>query len=223
VKCDKVKSLLSRFVTCELTRKENQQVKEHLAQCAECKQELETLKSTYQLLSQVKPVVKMAYPSEDFLPQVRRKIRNQTGLIPEQKILPKLIPALSSVAMVLIGIVVFNNIRVNQEAAKQAIAVSAAMYEETTIAGYLDELDALSQELVVSQMLEEIPGSDLTSLENELITSIDEDDLFSSMDETEQEIFINQILTQYQEAKDKINPDWVQLDPVGLNPTFWGG
>jgi hypothetical protein len=218
MKCDKVKSLLSRFVTCELTGKENQQVKEHLAHCAECRQELEMLKTTYQLLSQVKPVVKMAYAADDFLPQVRRKIRNQTDLIPRRKILPKLIPAFSSIAVVVIGIVVFNNIQINQETKKQAIAESDAMYEETTISGYLDDLDTVSQELVVSQMLEEIPSSDLISLENELITSIDEDDLFSSMDETEQEIFMNQILTQYQEAKDKINLDWVQLDPAS-----WGG
>jgi len=215
--CSKFEIKLIGYLNRELSANESKEVEMHIAICESCQKELAELKKFYSLTAQFKPLLNFPHPADEFLSQVRCKIRNLNAPVPKQSILPKLIPIFSTAAMILIVVIVFsvNRSRNNTVAIEQGL--SSLLYDNTTSASLVyDTLDNTTQDLVNNELINGLSLNELQSVESELVSTNEPADLMSEMSENEKEFFINEILNQYQEAQDKINPDWVE-NPGGTN------
>ncbi len=216
--CFKLQDKLSRLLTDDLSAKEKHEVTAHLAQCEQCRRAWQQVKAVSDLLQENQPIVKMPYATEIFLPQLRKKI--QTKPTSATNLWPRLIPALTGSLMVFLVFVIFFAKPIRNVS---KLTGSSDIFEtEHTVNDFLSELDENAQNLIAAQMLDDFADTTLMSLESELYTNLDEDELIASLNEEEQDIFTTQILTQYEEARDEINPEWLPT-PVKSEPTSSGG
>lgn len=221
MKCNKVKSLLSRFLTNELSIQESQQIEDHLNNCFMCQRELEKFKKTFILFSTIKIDWNSSFQSRNFLLELHNKIK-LNNMKPKIH-LTKLIPVFSSLAILLLSTIIYMNERLIKNESSHIYSINEFTDDRITTTEYLKELDTTGQYLIVDSLFKNIYDDDLILVGNILNYIWTEDDWLSNIDKTEKEFFINQIVSEYQEVKKKINLDWIIFDPAELILTSWGG
>ncbi len=221
MKCNKVKSLLSKFLTNDLPIEEYQQLEDHLNNCLKCQRELEKFKKTFILFSPINLDWNSSFQSRNFLLELHNRI--ELDNINSKRHLIKLIPVFTSLIFLLISIVIYIHERINNNDLYQIYPINEFIDDRITITEYLKELDTTFQYFIVDNILKNISNDDLILLDKTLNYNYMEDDWLINMDITDKEFFINQIVLQYQEVKKKINLDWIMFDPTELISTSWGG
>lgn len=221
MKCHQIKDNLSMFLANELNSQEQYEITTHLIHCQKCRDALQQLKVTYNLLTEYQPVFKIPFAMDVFLPQVRQKINSRTSTVLYKNSVSRFIPAFASALIVLIAIILFS--ARHRKVEPEIIILNDMMSIESSESSYLNNLDETTQDIVAQQMFDGIADANLLSLESALIASLDEDELITSLTAQEQEVFMNQILTQYKEALGEINPEWLPTEPVISEPTSLGG
>ncbi|MEO0075195.1 MAG: zf-HC2 domain-containing protein [candidate division WOR-3 bacterium] len=221
MKCNKVKSLLSKFLTNDLPIAEYQQLEDHLNNCLKCQRELEKFKKTFILFSPINLDWNSSFQSRNFLLELHNRI--ELDNIYSKRHLIKLIPVFTSLIFLLISIVIYIHERINNNGLYQIYPINEFIDNRITITEYLKELDTTFQYFIVDNILKNISNDDLILLDKILNYNYTEDDWLINMDITDKEFFINQIVLQYQEVKKKINLDWIMFDPTELISTSWGG
>ncbi len=210
--CDKLKNKLSPYLNQELDEKSKSQIELHLMTCPSCMKELEEMKAMFNLLKQFKPVVQFPYPSEDFLLQVRRKIRNRNQQASSRKLLPRLIPIFATVTaifIIVVGLRYYRTIETKKEAEKQFLSVMSS--EKISTAYIYDNLATEIQDVVTKQIISDIAATDLQTMESEILSDMETDDLINGLTDNEKEAFINELLNQYQETQ-QLNPDGTEIN-----------
>ncbi|MEO0092136.1 MAG: zf-HC2 domain-containing protein [candidate division WOR-3 bacterium] len=195
MKCKSVQEKLIDYLNQELSFRDTQKIAEHLKQCAVCSRELQELKSVLALTQEFQLETCYPYPSEDFLIQVRHKIKN---LQPKPKVLPRLIPVFAS-AMILLVVIIATYI-VNTK--KMPTASEDQLFTELkpdihNVTYLYEHLDTKTQELINDQMIAEVLSDEVKQIDRELIFSAEPIDLFSQLSNDEKEDIVNQLLKKY--------------------------
>ncbi len=196
--CEKIQEKLSGFLNNELSAKDNQHITQHLKECAECQKELAELKSLNNLIEQFKPAVKYPYPSDDFLVQVRRKVRTRYSDLPKPGILPRLIPIFASFAAVLIiviGVTLYQNSENTTQ--NKPRYLSALESENTSTTFIYDNLDSETQDLVTEQIINDTIIDNLSTLDVAITSDADTDALISMLTDDEKEMLVQEMLDKY--------------------------
>jgi len=213
--CKKVIDRLSLFLGNELSEKENQEITLHLEQCQLCQKELSELKATYGLLNQVEPVIKFPHPTDDFLPQVRRKIKSLYAPVPRRRLLPRLMPIFAPTLMVLVIVITGYVNHIQQIRRETDERVFSGLTEEKTSAAFLyDILDTETQNAINEQAITDIPATDLQGIESELYSGTDVDDILSSLTDDEKESIANELLNKYVKVQEN-NDNRANTSPGG--------
>ena len=199
VNCDKIKNQMSIYLNGELSEKEQKEFELHLTDCQSCQAELTQIKSLYNLFAQVKPVNKISLPEDDFLLQVRRKIRNRYTQAPSKKFFPRLIPVFATAALLLIFVIGANKYRTRQIAETEK-AVSG---QKTSIDFVYDNLDSDTKSLVNDAMLDDVSASSVKSLESEIISNSETEELINNFSDNEKDDFIKTLVNKYSQEPNK--------------------
>jgi hypothetical protein len=197
--CKKLQEKLTDYINDELPEKDKQVVMQHLNDCAECRKELAELKSLNNLMIQFKPAVKYPYPSDDFLVQVRRKIRTRYSDMPRPSIIPRLIPVFASFAAVLIIVIGITLYRNSENTIKNEPTYLSALESENTSATFIyDNLDSETQDLVTEQIINDTVIDNLAALDFTITTSANSEDLIAMLTDEEKEMLVQEMLDKYE-------------------------
>ena len=200
--CDKIQQKLSAYIDRELSDKENKAIENHIANCILCQKELEELKSVHRLVGQFKPVIQYPYPSEDFLLQVRRKIRNRYTNLSKPKIFPRLVPIFSAMATVLIIVIGIMMYRSSDNKIKSGQKFFSALNTEQTSATFIyNNLDTEMQDLVTEQVLNDSIFTDLQTLDLTIVSDMETDDLITMLTDNEKELLVQELLDKYEKTQ----------------------
>ncbi|MCX7785475.1 MAG: zf-HC2 domain-containing protein [candidate division WOR-3 bacterium] len=193
--CEKVQAKLIDYLNQELSLKETQKITEHLKQCARCSMELQTLKSIIALVREVRMVKRYPYPAEDFLIQVRRKIKN---LQPKPKAFSRLIPVFASVVILLVVIITTYILNIKKSVTVSEDQLFTEFTQTNLSATHLYEfLDPKAQELINDRLIAEVISDEVKSIDWELIYNAEPTDLFSQLTDDEKEKVINELFKKY--------------------------
>jgi hypothetical protein len=212
MKCAKVQSLLTLYLDNELSEKQKRELELHLTGCKSCQTEFSQVKSMYQLFAQVKPVNKMSFPDDNFLLQVRRKIRNRYAQAPHKKFFPRLVPVFATAALLLLFVIGVNTYRTRQIAETEK-AVSG---ERVSTDFIYDNLDNDTKSLVNDAMLDDISASSAKNLESEIISNTATEELINNFSDNEKEDFIKTLNDKYSQKPTK-SSSYRTISPGGEN------
>lgn len=184
---------MSLYLTDGLSGKERKEFESHLARCRSCQAEFSELKSLHLLLAQVKPVNKMSGTEDEFVMQVRRKIRNRYDKAPAKKLLPRLIPVFATAALLLVFVLGGNIYRT-----RNIIETEKAVGTERVNTDFVyDNLDNDMKTLVNEAMLDNFSTSSVKNLESEIISSSETEELINNFSDKEKEDFIKTLINNY--------------------------
>jgi len=214
MKCSKIKDLLPEYLKQELSIKDVKQVEMHVQSCISCQADLIELRAMENLLSNVQPKVFLPVSEDDFILQVRRKIRTQNIKSPRQSILPRLIPIFSAAAMVLIIAIVYHSHSTNNMIEQKYL--SSVRSEPINASYALENLDTTAQNQVSEMIVKEMAPDSLEYIELEVASNISTDELISSMSDNEKESFMQELINQYQENINS-NTEGAETSPGGDN------
>jgi hypothetical protein len=172
------------------------------------------LRAMENLLNNVQPKVFLPVSEDDYVVQVRRKIRTQNVKFPRRSILPRLIPIFSAAAMVLIIIIVYHS-----HATKNMIEqkyLSSVRIEPINASYALENLDTTAQNKVSEMVIQDMAPDSLEFVEIEVASNISTDELISSLSDNEKESFMQELINQYQENINS-NTEGAETSPGGDN------
>jgi hypothetical protein len=214
MKCSKIKDLLPEYLKQELSTKDMKQVEKHILACKSCQTDLNELRVIDNLLNNVQPKVLLPVSEDDFVVQVRRKIRTQNAKLPRRSILPRLIPIFSAAAMVFILVIVYHS-----HSTKSVIDqkyLSSVKSEPINATYAFDNLDTTTQNQVSDMIVKEMAPDSLEYIELEVASNISTDELISSLSDNEKESFMQELINQYQENINS-NTKGAETSPGGDN------
>lgn len=197
MKCKKIRKQLIAYLNTKLSSKAMEQIANHLKHCPACNKELNDWKAFWQLLNNFQPVNKLPYAEEDFLTQVRRKIRTQPGQ-PRRNILLRLLPAFAS-AIILLAIITILRLNLIKPYSVSDEFLFSSLNQEDLNGNYLyGSLDQKTQELINEQLIAKVLPDEAESLAQELLLTTEPIDLFSQLSDFEKENVVNELLKKYQ-------------------------
>lgn len=101
MRCEKVKEKLSAFIDNELDREKTSEIKQHLAECSGCNQELKLLTQAWDALEGWERIESSDNFEARFWQRVRERELGQSLF---QRLLTKLIPVPTTVIILIIGL-----------------------------------------------------------------------------------------------------------------------
>lgn len=214
MKCSKIKDLLPEYLKQELSTKDMKQVEIHIQSCISCQTDLNELRAMDNLLNNVQPKVTLPVSEDDFVVQVRRKIRTQNIKSPRRSILPRLIPIFSAAAMVLIIAVIYHSHSTTSMIEQKYL--SSVRSEPINASYALENLDTTAQNQVSEMIVKEMAPDSLEFVEMEIASNISTDELISSLSDNEKDLFIDELINQYQENINS-NTEGAETSPGGDN------
>ncbi len=197
MKCLKIKDLLPEYLKQELSIKDMKRIEIHIQSCKSCQTDLNELKALNEVFSDVQPAVKFPVSEDDFMLQVRRKIRTQNVKSPRRSILPRLIPIFSAAAMVFIIAIVYH--AHSTKSINEQKYLSSVKSEPINATYAFDNLDTTTQYQVSEMIINEIAPDSLENVELEAASNVSTDELISSLSDKEKETFMQELINQYQE------------------------
>ena len=214
MKCSKIKDLLPEYLKQELSIEERNQVELHIQSCQSCQNDLNELRAMDNLLNEVQPINGIPVSEDDFVLQVRRKIRNQNVKVSRRSILPKLIPIFSAAAMILIVVIVYHT-HTTKNTIEQTY-LSSVRSEPINASYALENLDTTAQNQVSDMIVQEMAPDSMEFVEIEVASNISTDELISSMSDNEKQTFMNELINQYEENIIN-NNEGLETSPGGNN------
>ncbi len=154
MRCNKAEHLLSLFLDDQLSKRKASKVKAHLEACSVCSKELNYLKESWDLLKEYKSIS----PSPDFKAKFWQRVSQEEAVVERKpvfvfpKLLPRLVPVLAILAIILIISIYIPNPFLNQDIQQLTLMTKdedILMIKELDLA---EELDIIQNTHVLEEM-----------------------------------------------------------------------
>jgi anti-sigma factor RsiW len=186
--CRRTKVLLLECLEQRLPPASAAAVKGHLAACARCRSELESLQRTLALIAE-DAVPPMPVREEVFLQNVRRRIRQPARSASRLR----LVPFFAAAAAIVIAAGIFLSSRHTGQPAEIDSIVTSTDFVTS------DLIDQAGEE---SELVRELDAPSLASIESELTDNADLDDLVEDLTPNQQETLVKELTRLYGAVKE---------------------
>ena len=194
--CKKVKVKLLEYLVNDLSDEFSQAITTHIKSCPDCQKELEELKKTFHVFDQLPNTELLPEQQQQFLSEVRQKIRRQIQVKPARYrwkwLLPRLIPA-AVAASILIFFVMMRMETSDKNSLKQASKIFTSPSLSFSGEFVNDYFKTNSNETALNEELSQFNSNVIEGVESYLSNQLDVNDLVEDMTNEEKTLLVKQI------------------------------